>query len=34
MRGALAELGEPFEAERLDPLVEPTLCVGHLRRTG
>lgn len=34
MRGALAELGEPFQAERLDPLVEPTLCVGHLRRTG
>ena len=34
MRGALAELGEPLEAERLDPLVEPTLCVGHLRRTG
>lgn len=34
MRGALAQLEEPFEAERLDPLVEPTLCVGHLRRTG
>jgi predicted ArsR family transcriptional regulator len=34
MRGALAELGEPLEAQRLDPLVEPTLCVGHLRRTG
>ena len=33
MRGALAELDAPLEAERLDPLVTPTLCVGHLRPT-
>lgn len=33
MRGALAELGAPLEAERLDPFVEPSLCVAHLRRT-
>jgi predicted ArsR family transcriptional regulator len=32
MQGALAELGAPLEAERLDPLVEPTLCITHLRR--
>jgi predicted ArsR family transcriptional regulator len=32
MQGALAELGAPLEAERLDPLVEPTLCIAHLRR--
>lgn len=34
MRGALAELGESLDAERLDPLVQPDLCVAHLRRTG
>jgi predicted ArsR family transcriptional regulator len=33
MRGALAELEAPLEADRLDPLVEPGLCVAHLRRT-
>jgi predicted ArsR family transcriptional regulator len=33
MRGALAELGGSLEAEQLDPLVQPSLCVGHLRRT-
>lgn len=33
MRGALAELDAALEAERLDPFVEPGLCVGHLRRT-
>jgi predicted ArsR family transcriptional regulator len=32
MQGALAELGAPLETERLDPLVEPTLCIAHLRR--
>lgn len=34
MRGALAELGGSLGAERLDPLVQPGLCVAHLRRTG
>jgi predicted ArsR family transcriptional regulator len=33
MRGALAELEAPLEAERLDRLVEPGLCVVHLRRS-
>lgn len=33
MQGALAELGTALEAERLDPLVEPTRCVAHLRTT-
>ena len=32
MQRALAELGAPLEADRLDPLVEPTLCVAHVRR--
>jgi predicted ArsR family transcriptional regulator len=31
IEGALAELDAPLAAERLDPLVEPTLCVAHLR---
>ena len=32
MRGALAELGGALDTERLDPLVQPDLCVAHLRR--
>lgn len=31
LRGALAEMGAPLEATRLDPFVEPHLCVAHLR---
>ena len=31
LRGALDEMGAPLEATRLDPFVEPTLCVAHLR---
>jgi hypothetical protein len=30
MQGLLAELDAPLEAERLDPFVEPSLCVAHL----
>jgi predicted ArsR family transcriptional regulator len=30
MRGLLAELGAPIQADRLDPFVEPSLCVVHL----
>jgi predicted ArsR family transcriptional regulator len=30
MRGVLAELDAPIDAERLDPFVEPSLCVAHL----
>ena len=30
MQGLLAELGAPIDAERLDPFVEPTLCIAHL----
>lgn len=30
MRGMLAELDAPLQAERLDPFVEPSLCVTHL----
>lgn len=30
MRGVLSELDAPLEAERLDPFVEPTLCVTQL----
>lgn len=33
MQGALAELGGALVADRLDPLVEPDLCVGHLAAT-
>jgi predicted ArsR family transcriptional regulator len=29
--GALEEMGSPRRVERLDPFVEPTLCVAHLR---
>jgi len=31
MRGALAETRAPLAAERLDPFVEPSLCLAHLR---
>ena len=30
MRGALRELGAPFDALRLEPFVEPSLCLAHL----
>ena len=30
MRGLLSELDAPLEARRLDPFVEPSLCVTHL----
>lgn len=30
MQGILAELGAPVDAERLDPFVEPSLCIAHL----
>lgn len=30
LKGALSEMGAPVEATRLDPFVEPTLCVAHL----
>jgi predicted ArsR family transcriptional regulator len=30
MRGALAELGAPLEAVRLEPFVAPDLCLAHL----
>jgi predicted ArsR family transcriptional regulator len=33
LKGALAELGAPLQATRLEPLVEPTLCIAHLQRT-
>lgn len=31
MQGLLAELGAPVETARLEPFVEPDLCVAHLR---
>lgn len=31
LRGTLAEMGAPLEATKLEPFVEPTLCVAHLR---
>ena len=31
LRGALSEMGAPLEAMRLEPFVESTLCVAHLR---
>jgi predicted ArsR family transcriptional regulator len=31
MQGLLEELGAPIETERLEPFVEPDLCVAHLR---
>lgn len=30
MRGMLSELGAPVEAERLDPFVEPNLCIARM----
>lgn len=30
--GALEEMGSAQRVERLDPFVEPTLCIAHLRR--
>ena len=30
MQGVLAELGAPVTADRLEPFVEPSLCVAHL----
>jgi predicted ArsR family transcriptional regulator len=30
MRGALARMRAPVTADRLDPFVEPTLCVARL----
>lgn len=32
MQGALAEMRAPITAERLEPFVEPSLCVAHLAR--
>lgn len=32
MQGLLAAIDSPVEAERLDPFVEPNLCVAHLAR--
>lgn len=34
MRGLLAEIDAPIEAQRLDPFVEPSLCVTHLTTRG
>lgn len=34
LRGALAEMGAPLQATRLEPFVEPTLCVAHLEHAG
>ncbi len=31
LRGALSEMGAPLQATRLEPFVEPTLCIAHLR---
>ncbi len=33
IQGLLAELGAPVKAERLDPFVEPGLCIAHLSPT-
>ena len=33
LRGVLAELEAPLAATRLDPFVEPDLCVAHLAQT-
>lgn len=33
MQGMLTELDAPIMAERLDPFVEPSLCIAHLRPT-
>jgi predicted ArsR family transcriptional regulator len=32
LRGALAQLGAPVEATRLEPFVTPRLCVAHLQQ--
>jgi predicted ArsR family transcriptional regulator len=32
MQGMLAELDAPIDTDRLDPFVEPNLCVAHLSR--
>ncbi len=32
LKGALKEMGAALEATRLEPFVEPTLCVAHLQR--
>ncbi|MBB1151661.1 helix-turn-helix transcriptional regulator [Amycolatopsis dendrobii] len=34
MRGVLDEVRAPLTAERLEPFVEPSLCLAHLRPTG
>lgn len=34
MQGMLAELDAPIDAHRLDPFVEPRLCVAHLATKG
>jgi hypothetical protein len=34
MQGLLAELDAPVHAERLDPFVEPSLCIAHLALRG
>lgn len=34
MQGALAEMRAPITADRLDPLVEPSLCVAGLAKNG
>jgi predicted ArsR family transcriptional regulator len=34
MRGLLEESGAPLQAQRLDPFVEPSLCVAHLSARG
>lgn len=31
MQGALAQMQAPLTADRLDPLVQPNLCIAHLR---
>ncbi|MGZ3460365.1 MAG: helix-turn-helix transcriptional regulator [Archangium sp.] len=30
LKGALAEMGAPLQATRLEPFVKPTLCIAHL----
>lgn len=34
MQGALAEMNAPITADRLQPFVEPSLCVAHLAKGG
>lgn len=34
MRGVLEEIGAPIDADRLEPFVEPDLCVTHLASRG